>query len=300
MAETAAVGRLTVGLAVLILGAAWLARRRWSLRLAAVAVEDMPPIHSRWLPEPRPAHVYLPPLYAKALDRTYPLLLLNDGQEAGALHLRQTLARLYAEGKLQPVIVVAIPATARRLEEYGTSAQPNVQGFGASADDYAHFVVDELLPELRARFRLADGASQAGIAGMSLGGLSAFDIAWSHADRFGLVGVFSGSFWWRAGANEGPVPDGELIVPARVRQIGHQPGFRAWLQVGTRDERDDRDGDGVIDAIADTRAVRDALLHVGFSRDEDVTLLEIADGRHRYETWREVLPTFLIWAFGRR
>lgn len=281
------------------MGAAWFAHRRWRQRLAAVAVEDLPPILSRRLPEPRPARVYLPPRYDEASVQSYPLLVLNDGQEASALHLRQTLARLYAKRRLRPIVVVAVPVTAHRLVEYGTAVQPNAQGFGSAADDYAHFVVEELLPQLHARYRLADDPTQTGIAGMSLGGLSAFDIAWTHADRFGIVGVFSGSFWWRAGAETGPVPDGQLIVPARVRQIGYQDRFRAWLQVGTRDERDDRDGDGIIDAIADTRAVRDALLHVGYNPNEDVALLEIANGRHRYETWRELLPDFLIWAYGR-
>ncbi|MFT5735912.1 MAG: putative alpha/beta superfamily hydrolase [Maribacter sp.] len=33
--------------------------------------------------------------------------------------------------------------------------------------------------------------------GMSLEGLSAFDIMYNHPNHFNKVGVFSGSFWWR-------------------------------------------------------------------------------------------------------
>ncbi len=35
------------------------------------------------------------------------------------------------------------------------------------------------------------------ISGCSLGGLSAFDVAWDYADKIDKVGVFSGSFWYR-------------------------------------------------------------------------------------------------------
>ncbi|MBK7651960.1 MAG: hypothetical protein IPJ20_16240 [Flammeovirgaceae bacterium] len=55
----------------------------------------------------------------------------------------------------------------------------------------------ELVPYLEYRYSITKDPNQRAIAGFSLGGLSAFDIAWHHADYFGKVGAFSGSFWWR-------------------------------------------------------------------------------------------------------
>jgi enterochelin esterase family protein len=47
------------------------------------------------------------------------LLLLNDGQEAESLQLRDTLEDLMSNNRIKPVLVVAIHAGDERLLEYG-------------------------------------------------------------------------------------------------------------------------------------------------------------------------------------
>jgi enterochelin esterase-like enzyme len=172
---------------------------------------------------------------------------------------------------------------------------------GEKAGLYGRFLTEEVTPLINKQYRTKTGVEETAIAGASLGGLSAFDIAWNHPDLFGTVGVFSGSFWWRAAEDETAVPPGELIMHSIVRQEPQRPPLRIWLEAATRDETADRDNNGVIDAIQDTLELIEALGSVGYRKGEDVVYVEVTGGRHNYETWSKILPDFLKWAFpGRR
>ncbi len=310
---------MTILLAGLLAGFVWWARRREAQRLATIEVVTVAQFASEHLGNERPLHIFLPPHYRETQTR-YPVLYLNDGQDVGQLRLRETLARLTAHGRIQPLIVVAIPTTANRLQEYGTAVAANAQGLGSQAAQYEDFVVKEIMPWINREFRTRTTARETAVLGASLGGLAAFDLAWNHPDKFGAVGVFSGSFWWRAGDEETAVPSGRRIAHSQVRlahsqvrlahsqvrlahslvrQSRHHPGFRAWFQAGTRDERSDRDNNGVIDAIQDTLELMDELRALGLADGRDLVYVEVANGRHDYTTWSQVLPDFLIWAFPR-
>ena len=206
---------------------------------------------------------------------------------------RETLARLAAAGRMRPIIVVAIPANDDRLHEYGTAVALNDMGLGVLAPAYGHFVVEELMPLIERTFRIRPGA---GILGVSLGGLSAFDIAWRYPDRFAVVGVMSGSFWWRAADHERRIAPGRRIAHTLARRAAGPPPFRLWFQAGTRDEVCDRDDDGIIDAIQDTTELIAELRALGVG-DDQVVYRQTVGGRHDYETWQRVLPDFLQWAY---
>ena len=236
--------------------------------------------------------VFLPPGYHASAHR-YNVLYINDGQEADALGLREALARMTAARRIRPIIAVAIPTNADRLREYGTSIAPNRAGLGDRAAAYDHFVTEELMPIIDNAFRTQPGAA---IMGVSLGGLSAFDIAWNHPGLFATVGVMSGSFWWQAADDETRIDPGRRIAHSLVRRAVAAPSLRLWFQAGTRDEVCDQDGDGVIDAIQDTLELVDELRRVGCPAG-NVTYVEVNGGRHDFETWRRILPAFLTWAF---
>ncbi|MCP4421560.1 MAG: esterase family protein, partial [Chloroflexi bacterium] len=36
---------------------------------------------------------------------------------------------------------------------------------------------------------------------------------------------------------------------------------------------------------------------IGFKRGEDVVYREVTGGRHNYDTWAQIFPNFLRWAF---
>ena len=75
--------------------------------------------------------------------------------------------------------------------------------------------------------------------------------------------------------------------------------MRFWFQAGTEDETDDRDGDGVIDAIQDTTELIDELVARGWERGPALMYREVAGGRHEQSTWKDVFAEFARFAFAR-
>jgi enterochelin esterase-like enzyme len=244
----------------------------------------------------RTVEVFLPYDYYTR-SRAYKVLYANDGQDMAALRMRATLERLYGEGAIEGIIVVAAHTTADRLNEYGTAGIPNSDGLGARADEYTRFLVGDVMAYVNRRYRTLTGAENTAIMGWSLGGLSAFDIAWKHPDLFGTVGVFSGSFWWRTDSSSLEARQSSRIAHTRVREGKKREGLRLWFEAGTNDEADDRDGNGVIDAIQDTTELMDELRLKGYVDGEDMAYVEVEGGEHDQATWARVLPDFLGWAF---
>ncbi len=280
-------------LALILVGFALWVRRRRQQSLQVIETVVFENIGSRVLDDRRDITVFLPPNYHQRESERFDVLYLNDGQEWESLGLRETLAKLTTTGRIRPIIVVAVPTGANRMQEYGTAVAMNDHELGTQAAEYSQFIVDELMPEIDDLFRTRPGAT---ILGVSLGGLSAFDIAWNHPERFSTVGVMSGSFWWRARDDEERIDAGRRIAHSMVRNADRLPPLRFWFQAGTRDEVNDRDGDGVIDAIQDTRELMAALQARGIA-PERMRYVEIKGGRHDYETWARALPDFLEWAF---
>ncbi len=226
------------------------------------------------------------------------LLLLNDGQEAASLKLKESLEDLYDRNCLKPVLVVAIHANDERLQEYGTAGKPDFKKRGAKATLYTEFIKSELLPVI-AEYTGRGQFETAAFAGFSLGGLSAFDIAWHNPELFDKTGVFSGSFWWRSKDLAKGYTDNDRIMHSIVRDTAQKPDIKIWLQTGTKDETSDRNKNGIIDSIDDTVDLIKELEQKGFKRPDDIQYLEMVGGSHNTETWAKAMPKFLTWAFGR-
>lgn len=240
--------------------------------------------------------IFLPPTYYDRPKDYFPTLFFNDGQDMEAVNLSDTLERLYGHRKIKKIIVIGIHA-GNRIQEYGTANFADYKNRGNMAKAYSQFLIKELIPFLQKRYRLAKEVKDYAYAGFSLGGLSAFDIVWNQSDLFKKVGVFSGSFWWRSKAFRPEDPDADRIVHHMVATGKKREGLQFWLQTGTNDEKDDRNNNGIIDAIDDTLDLIKALKQLGY-QDQDIKYVEVEGGEHNPHTWGKILPDFLRWAFG--
>jgi len=268
-------------------------------RESAVIIKTVERFRSKQLHNQRALTIFLPPDYDRHAnaDRYYKVLYVNDGQDMPAVKMAETLAALTARHEIEPIIVVAIHATRDRLHEYGTAGIPNARGLGKRARKYSFFVLDEVLPYINRRYRTLTGPVNTAIMGFSLGGLMAFDLAWNHPDVFGAVGVFSGSFWWRTDDADTHARQESRIMHRRVRDTGSSGCLRMWFEAGACDEKEDRDGNGVIDAIQDTTELMDELERKGFRRGLDLLYVQVEGGEHNQRTWGFILPYFLRWTF---
>ena len=272
-------------------------------------VETLLGFRSRFLRNARDVQIALPrPAEIRKVKRdsrqSQPLLLLNDGQDLEALGILETLTTLVAAGKIGAPMVVAIPANGDRMMEYGISGEPDSRGRGARAALYARFVLDEVMPVVTERALGEIRAADTAILGASLGGLSAFDLAWRNPHVFGICGVFSGSFWWRTDSSSMSARQASRIAHRLIRRTrpAHtaRAALRFWFQTGTEDETDDRDGNGVIDAIQDTTELIGELRAKGWQPGDDAIYREVIGGRHEPSTWAGVFAEFARFAFASR
>ncbi len=214
----------------------------------------------------------------------------------GAVYLVDKLEDLYAWNAMQRTVVVAIHA-GDRMQEYGTAAMPDYKNRGSKARAYSNFITKELLPFIQMRGKCSKAAIDTAIAGFSLGGLSAMDIAWHYPHLFGKVGVFSGSFWW----HQHDLPDDQIdqdrIMHRLVAQTERCSALKMWFQTGTKDEESDRNNNGIIDAIDDTMDLIRVLETKGYKRKVDIRYVEVEGGRHDTDTWAWVLSDFMTWIF---
>jgi enterochelin esterase-like enzyme len=243
---------------------------------------------------------YLPPEAEDTTNQAFDVLLINDGQDLQTMHFESILDRLYRTRAIRPVLCIGIHAGPMRKFEYGTSATADYKGRGNLANRYIHFITDELVPAVHQLFPDKLFTRWA-FAGFSLGGLSALDICWSQGRLFNTAAVFSGSLWWRTVDKDDPDYEDarHRIMHKQIRDGSAVPGMKFFFECGTADETADRNGNGIIDSIDDTKDLISELVNKGYDRKTDIYYHEIPGGKHDIPTWSMALPVFLKWAFKR-
>ncbi len=226
------------------------------------------------------------------------LLILNDGQDADKFRIKIIVDSLYRKKLIAPLLVVAVHA-GRREEWYGVAGKPDFENRGKKADKYAAFIDNELYPYIKKNAGVRSFKSVV-IAGASLGGLSAMDIAWNNADKIDRVGVFSGSFWWRD-KDQTAITYTEAanrILLSSIQQSRKRPHLKYWMYAGLQEEKSDRDKDGIIDVVDDTKDLLQIIEDKKVCPPGDIVYVESLNGLHDYAAWSKALPEFLLWAFG--
>lgn len=110
------------------------------------------------------------------------------------------------------------------LPEYGGSGNRSIE-YDSTGDAYVRFLLEELLPEALAGYRVSADPAQRAIAGISSGGHCAFNAAWERPDAFGKVLTHCGSFVDIRGGR---------ACASRVRREPVKP-VRVFLQSGAHD-----------------------------------------------------------------
>ncbi len=259
--------------------------------------ETQDSVYSRHLQK----HVKLSIFHTPVPDNknAFNLLIMNDGQDIEKLRVKEITDSLYNKKIINSLVVVAIH-TNDRLKEFGIANYPDYKNNGTSAAKFSDFINNELYFFIKKKTGVRKFNSVT-IAGCSLGGLSAFDIAWEHADKINKVGVFSGSFWYRnkdiSAADYSD--DKNRMMLNKIRSSRKRPDLKYWFYAGGDEEKSDRDKDGITDVVDDTRDLIDLIKSKNAATDNDIVYVEIKQGKHDYASWSKVFPEFLIWAVGK-
>jgi enterochelin esterase family protein len=97
--------------------------------------------------------------------------------------------------------------------------------YDSLGDQYARFVLEELLPAVGANYNLSDKARNRAICGASSGGICAFTVAWERPDAFSKVYSMIGSFTNIRGGH---------VYPSWIRKTARKP-VKVFLQEGRND-----------------------------------------------------------------
>jgi enterochelin esterase-like enzyme len=233
--------------------------------------------HSQTLKRFRRMHVYTPPGYEKG-EGKYPILYLLHGAfdcdaswstvgRAGFI-----LDNLIASGKAKPMIVV-MPAGHTGPFRFGP---PGDRSFERQVDEFGDDFVKDLKPFVEKNYRALDDRSHRAIAGLSMGGAQTLNIAFSHLDEYGYIGVFSSGIFGITGGPGGTAPNTQwedrhkAILDNAEAKKGLQ---RVWFAIGKEDF-----------LLQTSRATVSMLKNHHF----DVVSRE-TDGGHTWINWREYL-----------
>lgn len=143
-------------------------------------------ISSNILDNTRDIYVYLPPNYNDDVSYKYPVIYLFDSFiYLHRIEVPNVLDNLIQEGKIEPMIAVMMDNPTPASRKYELPLNPS----------FKDFMVHELVPYVRGKYRITDNPDKTVIGGISYGGLASAYIAFFHPDIFGRVLSQSGSFW---------------------------------------------------------------------------------------------------------
>jgi para-nitrobenzyl esterase len=145
----------------------------------------------------RRAFVYTPPGYDKDASARYPVLYLQHGMgenetgwtKQGRANL--ILDNLIAEKKAVPMIVVMDNGYA--VQAAGPFAPPAAPGGLPDFAAFENVMLEDVIPMIDADFRTVADREHRAMAGLSMGGLQATQLATRRLDIFAYIGGFSGT-----------------------------------------------------------------------------------------------------------
>jgi enterochelin esterase family protein len=246
-------------------------RPAWSLEdpEASHGTLDSLSLTSRAFGEQREVQVYLPARFRRS--RTYPLLVVHDGQD----YLRYADFGTVLDNLIHrleiPAMVVAFTQAHARLAEY--TGDPR----------HARFIGGDLVPAMATRLPLIGDRAGRGLMGASLGAVATLHAASEYPDLFGQLLLQSGSFAFSdlGHHKKGPVFDPVVRFVNHFRAKPHAVAEKIYMSCGVYES-----------LIYENRSLLPLLQAQGMQ----VHYEEVRDA-HNWENWRDRLRQGLTWSF---
>ncbi len=235
--------------------------------------------------------VYVPAQYDP--DSPCSLMIFNDGHaflaKEGAARATNVIDNLTFRREI-PVMIAVFINPGRRPDQPEPSARQwgdrntnRPTEYNSLDDRYARVIVDELLPQLDAKYNISRLAKDRGIGGCSSGAIAAFTVAWHRPDQFHKVLSTVGSFTNIRGGHR---------YPDIIRHAERKP-IRVFFQDGRNDNRGQRGGgqyDETWDWFLQNVRMVDAMTEKGY----DVNYVW-GIGRHGLKSGGAILPEMMRW-----
>lgn len=186
-----------------------------------VGVRDS--VVSQVLNEERKLQVYLPDGY-RGGEQKYPVIYLLDG-DGHFHHTTGIVSFLTQQGRMPPVIIVAVPNTDRTRDLTPVTHTDSAGAFPTAGGDqnFLRFFREELFPYIEGRYRTLPFRI---LVGHSFGGLLAIDALETHPEMFRGYIAISPSLWW----------DGMAQAKRAPEALAARRNLRAWVYMTTGNE----------------------------------------------------------------
>ncbi len=254
-------------------------------------------INSKVFRNIRNLRVWLPGNYFAPVNRNkhYPVLYMQDGQnlfdEATALNhewrVDETIEFLTGSMRIGPMIVVGIDNTGRRANEYLPYPDPENPELGkpetqdVHGKQYGDFVINEVMPLIQKKYRVALGPQNTGLGGSSYGGAVTLYTVLTHPGVFGKALIESPSLL---------IGDSHLLKDAEKATLFPQ---RMYVAIGTAEDSDEQAATKDADAVRDLEKILRAK-GLGPSRLKVV----VEEGaKHDEIAWSKRLPDALLFLY---
>jgi enterochelin esterase family protein len=181
--------------------------------------------------------VYLPAQYDPATPAA--LMIWQDGERLAGRNNEEVC--ILCPGLVRILEVTdnlefqkKIPVMAHLFVQAGTLNGRSMRSieYDSVTDKYPRFLIEELLPEVYAKYNIRrDGYSHA-IQGQSSGGICAFNAGWHFPDQFSRIATQHGTFTAVAFRNH--EPEAAHVYPTWVRREPRK-NLRVWVSDGSED-----------------------------------------------------------------
>lgn len=230
---------------------------------------------------PRDILVWLPPGYKTDINKRYPVLYMQDGQNlfdpaASAFgvdwQIDETADSLIRKGKMRSIIIVGLTNTKWRSSEYAD----NDTGYA-----YMRFVVNKVKPFIDSAYRTLSDAENTAVGGSSLGALITFMLGWNYPHVFSKVICMSPA-----------LKISKINYVKNVEQYtGPRKNLKFYFDAGS----------GSLDSllIPGTVEMINALEKQGYEYGVDILWYVDKQGKHNEASWSKRIWRPLLFFFGR-
>ncbi|WP_313060982.1 esterase [Agrobacterium cavarae] len=228
-------------------------------------------IPSKALKSQRQTYVYTPPGYngeTKPLPVLYLYHGFGDTVDSWVTQGRapQILDNLLAEKKIEPMIVV-IPDTEadipEAIAENFPAADRRKTFYPINADAIDRELVDDLIPYMKAHYRVRDDADGRAIVGLSQGGYQALVSGLTHLGTFGWIANFSG-------VSTTTVPNKAVEAALSTPEKINESLRNFTVTVGTEDQVTGKDIAGLKTILDDRKIKHEYVDYKGLGHEMDV------------------------------
>jgi enterochelin esterase family protein len=172
--------------------------------------------------------IYVPAQYNSKTPAC--VMVFQDGRsyvdKKGSFRVPVVFDNLIHRGEIPVTIGIFINPGTFPASKEGEKARSNRSfEYDTVSDQYARFLLEEILPEVGKKYRLTDDPEGRAICGISSGGICSWTVAWQKPDQFRKVLTHVGSFTNIRGG---------YVYPSLIRQEPPKP-IRIFLQDGSHD-----------------------------------------------------------------